>query len=188
MFLLCGGAAGLFYFAFIREIEEPVAAADKEVVLTAEYAATFANDLAADPNKGNFRKVRHLDGSREMTYEYGNPDDPNEPVYVSHTVTIERNDKEARDAYAGMQLVDRLGLGKAEGVREVERNDLWKWGDQSRCIVLHNDQGQPFGNVFMARKGRRYFVLVISGLYFNKTEAIKELLDPLLKKLDGYDG
>jgi hypothetical protein len=188
VFLACGGGVAFFYFVFIHEIDEPVTAADKDVVVTAEYAATFADDIVVDPNKGTFRKVRHLDGSREKIYEYGTEDDSDEPVHVSHTVTVERNAKEARDAYAGLQLGTRLGMGRVEGVQEVERNDLWKWGDQSRCVMLHNSQGQPFGHIFMARKGRRYFVLVISGLYFNKAEGIKAFLDPLLKKLDNYDG
>jgi hypothetical protein len=184
---VCGGGVALFYFVFIHEIDEPVGAADKEVVITAEYAATFVDHLAVDPNKGKFRKVRYLDGSREMTYEYGNPEETDEPLYVWHTISVERNAKDARDAYAGLQFANRLGLGKAEGVQEVERNDLWTWGDQSRCVVLHS-QGQPFGNIFMGRKGRRYFVLIISGLYFNKAVDIKSFLDPLLKKLDSYDG
>jgi hypothetical protein len=185
---VCAGGAGLFYLVFLHEIDEPVTAADKEVMVTAEYAASFADDVAVDPNNGTYRKVRYLDRSREMIYEYGLDDDSTEPVHISHTVSVERNAKEARDAYAGVQFGTRIGIGRVEGIEEVERNDLWKWGDQSRCVILHNAQGQPCGNVFMGRKGRRHFLLVITGLYFDKAENIKAFLDPLLLKLDNYDG
>jgi hypothetical protein len=187
LFLVCGGCSTLVYFAYYHEIDEPVTAADKEVMVTAEYVATFSDDIQVDPKKDKFKKVRHLDRSREMSYEYGDPEDQNQPVYVNHMVCIERNAKEARDAYAGLDFFTKLGVGKADGVVEIDRNDLWKWGDQSRCVVLHYG-GKPYGNMFMGLKGRRYFVIVISGLYFDKAEDIKAFLDPKLLKLDGYDG
>jgi hypothetical protein len=187
VFLVCGGGITLFWFVYIHEIEEPVTDADKEVMITAGYVAALTDDIVVDPNKDKFRKVRHLNRTREMTYEYGDVEDADQPLYVSHTICVERNAKEARDAFAGLNFATRLGIGKADGVDEVDRNDLWSWGDRSRCVIFQSG-GQPFGNMFMGLKGRRYFVIVISGVYFNKAEDIKDFLDPFLKKLDGYDG
>lgn len=187
LFLVCGGGITLFWLVFLHEIDEPVTAADKQVMVTGEYVASFSDNINADETKGGYSKVRHFDGSREMNYEYDKPDNPNLQLYVSHTIGVERTAKEASDAYGGMQFASRLGLGRAEDVQEVERNDLWSWGDRSRCIMLHSN-GQPFGQMFMGVKGRRYFLLVISGLYFNTKDDLKAFLDPMLKKLDGYDG
>jgi hypothetical protein len=184
--LLCGGGSAFIYFLFIYEIDEPVTASDKEVLITAEYVATFADDIAVDPSKETIAKVRHLDGCRDLIYEYDKPENADAPLYVTHMVFVEPSPKAAKDAYAGLRLARNLGVGKSDDVDEIVRNDLWSWGDESQCIVLQS-RGQSFGNIFMGRKGRRYFVLVISGLYFDKQEDIKALLDPMLKKLDNYD-
>lgn len=186
-FLFCIGGCGLFWYVFLHEIEEPVTAADKEVMITGQYVASFSKGMPADPNKDKYTKVRHVDGSREMTYEYGDADDTTQPLYVIHTVAVERNAREAGDGYAGLQFGTKIAMAGANNVQEVERNDLWSWGDRSRCVVLHSN-GKPYGHIFTGLKGKRFFILVISGVYFTKAEDIKAFLDPMLKKMDSYEG
>ena len=65
-----------------------------------------------------------------------------------------------------------------------ERGDLLRWGDASRFGILKTD-GEPFGNLFLARKGRIVATLVIAGVYFEDT-AVQELIMPRLAKLDSY--
>jgi hypothetical protein len=128
-----------------------------------------------------------LDGSQEVDYEYDKPENADSPLYVNHIVIVERTASDARSSYAGFNIGAKIGMaGAAEGITQVERNDLWSWGDRSRCVMLHNN-GQPYGQIFMGLKGRRYFMLVISGLYFNTSKDIKDFLDPKLKKLDSYE-
>jgi hypothetical protein len=182
----------LVYFRFIYEIEEPVTAADRAVVITAEHVAKFQPGFRPNPGLGNFKKVRHLDGSMELTYEFETPDGAEVPLYVYCLVGVEPTTSDAKSVYAG------LGLGEGsqslttavkvqEQLQEVERNDLWGWGDKSRCALLKT-HGEIVGNFFMARKGRRYFALVITGVCFEDPPLIVQLLGPMLERLENYAG
>jgi hypothetical protein len=186
--LACGGMGTLFYFAFIHDIEMPVAAADRGVVITAECLAEFTPTLEPDPNRGNLRKVRHLDGSREVTYEYQSEEGAESPLYVNNQVGVERTAQDAQYSYGGLGIGTNLSfrLGGEGNTRPVERNDLWRWGDDSKCALLMNGD-KKVGNLFMARKGRRYFYLMIVGVYFEDGQAIQELLGPMLQRLDSYE-
>jgi hypothetical protein len=186
--LTCGGLGALLYFAFIHDIEEPVAAADRDIVITAKRLAEFLPALKPDLNRGSLRKVRHLDGSREVTYEYESAEGSNSPLYVHDEVGVERTERDARYAYGGLSIGNNLGLrlGGEASMRQVERNDLWRWGDDSKCALLMNGD-EIVGNLFMARKGRRYFSLMIVGVYFEDQQAIQDLLGPMLQRLDGYE-
>jgi predicted Zn finger-like uncharacterized protein len=186
--LSCTGLSALIYFVFIRDIEEPLTAADRELPITAERLRAFVPTLHTDPTRGNLRKVRHLDGSRELTYEYESAGDGEESLYVNHEIGVERTEQDARYAYGGLGIGTNLGL-RLEGdkLRQVERNELWRWGDDSKCVLLMNGDNKV-GNLFMARKGRRYFSLMIVGVYFENPQAVRELLDRMLQRLDNYDG
>ncbi|MSR54577.1 MAG: hypothetical protein EXS09_15000 [Gemmataceae bacterium] len=187
LFLACGGMCTLSYALFIHEIDEPVTAADKTHVITAEHVAQFVPGTKVDPARAKFSKVRHLDGSRDLTYEYEDTADPEKTVYVTCTVSVERSAKDARDAYAGLKIGNKIGIAAAEGVIEVERKDLWTWGDDSRCVLLQS-KGNSVGNSFMACKGKRYFIIYIVGIYFDKRGSIQDLLRDFLNKVDSYEG
>ena len=187
LFLVCGGMSTLIYVMFIHEIDEPVTAADKQHVITAEHVAKFVPGTKVDPTRAKFSKVRHLDGSRDLNYEYEDTADPDKTVYVTCTVSVERSAQEAQDAYAGLKLGNRIGISAAEDVTEVERKDLWTWGEDSRCVLLKS-KGNLVGNSFMARKGKRYFIIYIVGIYFDKRDSIQDLLRDFLNKIDSYEG
>ena len=187
MFLMCGGFCLFSYIAFVHEIDEPVAQADKDVVVTAEHVSQFVDNLKYDKDRGKFSKVRHLDGSKEMSYEYEAAEGDQEGLYVNCIVGITNSPTEARDAYGGLKLGTKIGMSAAQDLTEVERNDLWSWGDDSRCVLLQNG-GKSVGNIFMGRKGKRYFALFLVGVYFDKKDDIKEFLDAILKKIESYDG
>jgi hypothetical protein len=187
------GVAILGYFYLFHDIEEPVTDADRQVVITAQHLAKFEPGLRPDPALGKFRKVRHLDGSRELTYEYETPEGAEEWLYVECVVSVEPTVADARASYAGLSLDTRPAVhligaaGDESELGQVERNDLWRWGDASRCMLLTNE-GEVVGNFFMARKGRRYFTLVIVGITFDEPEVIRQMLAPLLGRLESYRG
>lgn len=185
--LVCAGLGTLGYFVFVHEIEEPVTAADREIPITAEVLAPRVPGFRVDPSLGKFARARHLDGSRELTYEYESPDGAESTLYVYYQLGVERTTKDAQDAYTGVRLGSNIGLSKGGQVQRVDRSDLWRWGDQSQCELLQRG-GKPVGNLFSARKGKRYFVLMVVGIYFNDPETIREVLDPMLKRLENYGG
>ena len=186
--VMCGGGGTLMYFLFIHEIEEPFTAADRDLLITAERVKPFLATLRIDPALGKPRKLRHLDGSRELEYEYESTEGANSVLYISHNIGVERSAESARGAYGGLGIGTSIGLRlENKNIRQVERADLWSWGDTSRCIVLYNGDA-PVGNIFMGCKGRRYFQLTLSGVYFDKADAIRELLQQVLQKLESYEG
>jgi hypothetical protein len=186
--VMCGGGGMLMYFLFIHDIEESLTAEDRDLPITAERLQPFLATLRIDPALGKQRKVRHLDGSRELEYEYESLEGANSVLYISHNIGLERSVDAARGAYGGLGIGTSIGLRlENTNIRQVERADLWSWGETSRCIVLYSGDA-PIGNIFMGRKGRRYFHLTISGVYFDKADAIRELLQPFLQKLDSYEG
>jgi hypothetical protein len=67
-------------------------------------------------------------------------------------------------------------------VKQVERNDLFKWGDASKFCLLES-KGMPVGVVFSARKETRVFLITISGVYFDDSAEIEELLGERLRAL-----
>src|SRR5579872_5937794 len=134
VFLACGGMAVGIYFLFVHEIDVPIAASDRSLVVTAQRIAEFSPTLRIDPALETFHKVRMLDGSRELTYEYESTDGEDNILYVSHQVSVDPTVDGAMGGYTG-QRIGMKYLAHRQ-IREVERNDLWKWGDTSKCVLL----------------------------------------------------
>ena len=186
--LACGGLGALIYFVFVRDIDEPVTAADEELVITAERLTDFVAGLQIDPSRGSLHKARHLDGSKDLSYEYESPEGAKQPLYVHHEISVERTEQDARYGYGGLGIGTNIGLRLEGGqLRQVERNNLWRWGDDSKCVVLMNGDNKV-GNLFQGRKGRRYFSLMIVGVYLETPQDIRELLGDVLQRLERYDG
>ncbi|HTU20771.1 MAG TPA: hypothetical protein VMG10_22150 [Gemmataceae bacterium] len=202
--VFCGGGATLTYFLYIHGFEEPLTARDRDLLVTAERVESFARAKARevrfegvgirlipvviDPALGKARKVRHLDGSRELEYEYKSSGGATSVLGITHIIGVDRSAEAARYGYEGLDFGTSFRLRlENKDISQVERADLWSWGDTSRCIVLYKGDA-PIGNIFMGCKGRRYFQLAISGVYFDNAQAIRELLQPFLQKLESYEG
>ena len=80
-------------------------------------------------------------------------------------------------AWHGTQLGIAFG-GDAE-IELIERNDLFRWGNQSRFAIIQAD-GEPCGNLFVARKGTVVFYLIVSGIYFDDGGVFSELVSSAL--------
>lgn len=187
MLLACCGIGGLVYFVNIREIAETVTAEDRELAVTAEDILHHAPDVQVDPTLGKLRKVSHVDRSRELEYEFEAAEGTG-PLYIFFNASVQPTNNDAQWAYSGLGI--GLGYGFARGgenLQQEERNDLWSYGEQSRCVILTNKHGKV-GNLFVARKGRRVFMLLIVGVYFEDSGAISELLTPMLERLEQYEG
>jgi hypothetical protein len=181
------GVGTLIYFVFVHEFQETVTPADRDVLFTVDTLAAFA-DVAMDPGLAKARRVRHLDGSREVTYEYESPDGAGDPLYLSSSVNIERSLSDARTVYLGATIGLKLGLA-LEGdtsLRQVVRPGLLQWGDESRAVLLVKGD-KPVGNVFAGRKGRKVFLVVLVGVFFDEHEQVEAALGPILKRFEAYN-
>jgi hypothetical protein len=184
--LIVGGVASLITLAVLTTKELPVTDDDKALLLTfGALARTLEEAPETDPLAESFAKSRTLDGMIEVTYEY---DPPEEGYYVSCTATFDRTARDARMSYAAEDVGIKLGTTLADGsgeIRFVERNDLFRWGEQSRCALVYNG-AFPVGNFILARKGTRVYAAYFIGIVLDDARTLRELLLPRLDKLEAY--
>jgi hypothetical protein len=120
----------------------------------------------------------YLDGSYELSYDYEHTD----TLYVTCTLTVEKNTNDAKASYTGAKIGGGIGTKMAgDGFREEAHDDLFRWGDESSFVTIIGPNG-PVGNRLLARKGTRVIFIQISGVYFSTSEDIHELLDEPLKR------
>ena len=162
--------------------DEPLSSDDRAALLTASQIAEWIDDFSPDVSKETFSKTRFLDRSYDLDYEFEDPHNADAP-YVSSSVTVEPKASDARISYKALQTGLDIGFGSQSGTVQVERNDLFRWGDSSKFCVLEID-GTPFGNTFTAVKGKHVYMMTISGVYFDDPAVIQQLLRPRLDALE----
>ena len=178
-------SAGLLFVATGKE--EPVSARDRAVLVDIDLLTEWMADEYIPEKRGEtLTKTRYIDGSYDIEYEYDIPEDLTAP-YLSCTVTVELTSSDAQTSYVAMWSGSQLGMSLLSDVEidVVERNDLFRWGDRSRFAILFTE-GEPFGNVFIARSGKYIFYMVISGIYFDNREGISGMLSERLDRLQSY--
>jgi hypothetical protein len=159
--------------------EEPVTKKDRDVLLTADQFVEWVEDFEVDPSLEKFSKIRNIDRSYELEYEY-----EAESFYLSCSIGVDRTRSDARQTYAAMIAGTRIGLS-LEDMEWRNRPEMMRWGDQSKCALLYYDE-EPAGNVFVCRKGKRTLLVIFSGVWFDDAGSFRELLEPVLEKLEHY--
>ncbi len=166
--------------------EQPITEKDRDVVMKAEDIVAYVDTLEANPARATIRKVRYLDGSYDVEYEYDSTDRADEHLYVLCTVTVERTVSDARTSYAALGVVNDVGISMASDLKVRPRNELFRWGDSSDLAIVESQHG-PVGNIFRARSGRRIFDLTFYGVYFDDADTLAELLTPHLEQMKRYE-
>lgn len=183
--LLFAALVGITLFA---TSEQTVTEADREVLIDINQIGLRMEDDYSPIARGEtITKLRYLDGSFELDYEYDVPEDPDAP-YLNCTVYREMTVQDARGSYTGLLAGSSftVNMFAERDVEFVERNDLLSWGDTSYFSVLQCD-GQPVGNFFVARRGRLVFYLIVSGVYFDDPDNVRGLLAGVLDRLETYE-
>lgn len=178
----------LFAALFIGGCERnlPVGAADREVVLRAADLIPYGYGLEKTEQYETFKRIKYFDGSHELTYEYQTPDSEQEnALYINVTVSVENSTSDAWTSHGAEEVGLKIGL-KANGIEEREIKDFYAYGDTSKFSILQSD-GKPIGNIFTTRKGKRVFVMILSGMYFEDAETFKELIEGRLEKFSAYE-
>ena len=164
----------------------PVGAAEKEVVLRAGDLIPFGYGLEKTEQYEKFTRIKYFDGSHELTYEYETPESEKEnALYMNVTVSVEKSTSDAWTSKGAGEIGMQFGL-KAGGVERREIKDFYKYGDTSSFFVLEKN-GHPIGNLFSVREGKRVYVLIMSGMYFDDPDAWKELMEERLRKFSAYE-
>jgi hypothetical protein len=163
--------------------EEPLSEADKSLFLRAADLESYGYQYKNADSHETFSKTRQFDGSYQLTYQFQTPAGERRPLYIYATVSVARSASDAALAGGAENIGMLIGL-KAGGVEEREVQ-MQPGDDRNRLRVLLKG-GKPLGNVFTARDGRKTYMLVLAGLYFEDAEDWKKLVEPKLQQLAGY--
>lgn len=176
---LCVGAGALF---LLTAKELPFGPDERACVVTAQELAGWF-EFEPDAQHEVEVKRRYIDRSYELEYEYDDPAD--EAPYVICTVSVERNSIDARQTYRLSLAADSAALSMW-GLKKTVRNDLLRWGDESEFATLEYE-GEPAGHLFVARRGKRVFSLILTNGYFDDAASIGELFGPVLESVARYE-
>jgi hypothetical protein len=176
-------AAGAF-FLYTAE-EQPFTDKDRQVVVTVDDLMGVVEDFSPDHDAETTGKSKYIDKSYEIEYEYEHPDE-DQPLFLHSSVSVEPSVSDAKTTYMSVKMGMSIGLSASgEDAQLVDRDDLFQWGDESRCALVTSG-GFNVGNFFVARKGTRVFCLMITGHAFDDRESLEKLVKPKLERLESY--
>ncbi len=180
-----GGIIGLGVLFVMTASDVPVTDADRQVVARANELAPWFEDFAPQDEYEKFEKVRYIDQSLEVNYEYDSPseDDP----YILVTVSHERSISDAMTTYTASWSGQQMGLNIADSDLDlVERDSFYSVGDQSRFANI-TYEGEIVGHVLVARKGKSVYAYTITGFSMDDPDLWSELLDDRVNNLASND-
>jgi hypothetical protein len=163
--------------------EEAVTAEQRKLVVDIRAVAAQIDDYAPDASRETAVQRRYFDRSVDIDYTYERA--AGDDIYVKCVYSMAATPGEAKVVYRE-RCSDRAwkkALAVLKNVELVERNDIFRWGDESRLVVVRAE-GKPRGNIFVARKGAAVFYLLITGACFDKQEAFSSLVRPTLARID----
>ena len=181
-----GAVIGLGALFNLTATNVALADGERELVVDISYLTGWMDGYTPSPSGETLQKTRFIDDSFEIEYVYDLPEDDEAP-YLSYSVTFEPSVSDAKTTYVSLWGGTKVAFyvfGEVQ-VDVQEKNELFRWGDESRFGLLLAD-GRPFGNVFVAKKEKRVVYLLVSGIYFDDTESFSAFLSPYLERLDAF--
>jgi hypothetical protein len=164
----------------------PVDDAEKALVLRAADLVPFGYELEDTEPYEAFSKTRYFDGSHEVTYEFQTPESEAEnALYLSVTLTFERKVSDALVSHGIEKTATTAGL-RAAGIKSRELERFYPYGNASTFYILEQD-GIPIGNVFSMRDGKKIYLIVLSGMYFDDPGAWADLVEEKLERFSAYE-
>lgn len=167
-------------------MEEKLRESDRPLLVTIEDLEPYDYDLDHLAHLQKFRRIRNIDGSLEIEYEFETPDTSEQILYISATAGYDKNVREAIASYRMNK--GAVGVGsRIGGVSVREEPGFYRWGDESYFGYFVTKEGRRGGNVFVARRGNRTYLLIISGIYFEDREEWAAFIEPKLDYFARYD-
>ncbi len=166
------GAVGYFLINGISS--RPASETEKRLVVDAAALVEYGADV--DPKCGKHTTTRNLDGTTDVSYECDA-----KSVYVLSSTEVNPSVRDARQSF--LLNIGAYKAGVAIGDATLERRDdlLGNLGED-RYAALIRSGGKNAGNLLIVRQGRVVHSLMITGLYFDDREPLRELFTPVVEE------
>lgn len=167
------GIGSVLFVAFQAPDEFPMTEAERDVVVTVDDIAEFI-DVGVEVVEETAIRYVYFDDSYELVYSY-----EDEEIFIGSSLSVAASTSDARIEY----LTLTVGMDYGEGIEAEDRGSMLRWGDSSKCVLLVGPEG-PVGNYFVARKGKKIVHVHLVGVYFDEREPFRELMMPILKRVN----
>jgi len=173
---IAGGLVWLVNVAIKGATPKPPSADERKLVVTPEKLAEFGVTL--NPKCDSLTMMGTF-GTKQIQYER-DCDTPD--VYAQSMAQVNPTKLEARQSFTLLVATMKGGLRLTGGKLNVEPHpELLTFGEQRyAAIIKHGDD--PRGNLFVIRQGRVVHSIIITGIYFDEPDAVRELLGPVIEE------
>ena len=175
--VLCvAGMIALFgYFAVKGVSSRPATDAEKELVVDAATLIEYGAE--ADAKCGEYKMTRNLDATTMISYECDS-----ESLYVLSSAEINPTPRDARQSFVLEIGAYKAGVALGGSDATLHRRDelLGGLGDDRYAAIIQSG-GKNAGNILIVRQGRILHSVMITGLYFDDAEPIRELMTPVVE-------
>ena len=173
-------ASGLLYYFTSKSL--PVNQQDRRVTVTATDLVPYYDDYSPDTNFETYEKVRYIDQSVTVTYEYDSPRE-DEPYILVQAI----HDTNRRDSNTTF-LLEWSSYGMALKMEDSnlslqEVASFYTAGDRSKLANLIYDD-ELLGHFFVAQKGNSVYTFVLSGFRMDDPTIWQELFDHRIAELN----
>ncbi|HBV65318.1 MAG TPA: hypothetical protein DEF45_20105 [Rhodopirellula sp.] len=177
---ICGFASlVLFWAASSKTI--PLTESDTQVVVTAADLEPYFQDYASTTQHETFEKIRYLDQSVELNYEYSSPDD-NDP-YISVSISYELTKGDAAGVYLGTWTFQQLGFrAQDQDYAFEELESFYNAGDRSRFANITYG-GEPVGHLLLIQKANIVYSFLLSGFLIEDASVWRDLFHERIQNL-----
>jgi len=128
------------------------------------------------------KRTSYLERKVELSYKL---DASGPSFYLFNNVTIESSATQALITQAAQKAGLMIGL-KSNGIVEEPVKLGLSYGEKTSLSLLKRS-GKPIGNVFMSVIGRKVYLLVFSGIYFDDAEAFGTFIAQKMDTFTRYD-
>lgn len=184
--LLCAlGVGGMF--VFLNAGKEELRPGDRAAVITVDDVRPYWPDLAVERGAEDGFVTRYEHGGWHVACNYTPMQATSSPLVIRSFLSNTPSEQFAEETFeTGLIALDLSVAAFGSGVTRSARDDLFSWGDQSQFELLLDD-GTPYGNILLVRRGGRVLMVLLVGLYFDDAESAGEFFEPLLERAWAFD-
>lgn len=158
------------------------------LLATASDFAALREGKIVHPEDETRYNTSYPDGSFHIGLMYARVDTEAEHIDLDDSVWIESSPEAARTLMEDLihgESIAGGSLAPFDGYDPVRTEDLFSWGEESRCYTLHF-QDLAWGHVFIGREGRKIHHLHVEGVVLD-AEEFEAFLRPRLERLREYE-